>query len=376
MASAPELMTIFQRISSRVEEGTESYNSLSKIIVRRAEVEDKIAELLKSLIPEKTDPNDPLLSAVVEEIKQEISIHTAFAGEIRNKLIVHNTRYMATLKENQKKIENSLKHHQSNIGKYITDLDKMKKDIDSNMAKLQSLPPNKKPSQEQYIQKIVGQMKLKQDELNKEVMKLHQGAIPMLHKDFSEFDSGRLLKMQAGITQMYTLLNYALEAKSVHSKSLLTKMNNFDGTDKSQRFVTRAFDPTVKSLNDETDLYVFAIEDYKSEDPGDLSFVRGDKILVLAQHQSGWWDGKIGDKKGLFPNSFVKLPTQEVTKNEPIGAVFLCVKDYEAAGGGEISLLSGDLVYVDYVIKERCSGRNIRTGKRGYFPLSVLEKRL
>ena len=158
------------------------------------------------------------------------------------------------------------------------------------------------------------------------------------------------------------------------SKKLLVKLDNFDGNDRSLRFVDKAFDPHSTSIDENQILIGFALEDFQSEDPGDLKFIRGDKITILVQHQSGWWEGEVNGKKGLFPKTFISFTNKDKVVNVPIGAVFLCIKDHVGSIGGDISILSGDLVYVDYIIKEKCSGRNLRNNKRGYFPLSILEK--
>nr|AGM32976.1 SH3 domain containing protein [Coptotermes formosanus] len=155
------------------------------------------------------------------------------------------------------------------------------------------------------------------------------------------------------------------------------KMQKFDANDRSQRFLRGAFDPTPKAENfEEQDVFAYAIADFGSEEPLDLQFLRGDKIKVLLQHTSGWWEGDLNGNKGYFPRSFVQVAGAVEVKNEPIGAVFLCVHDQKGSRSGELALLDGDLVLVDFIVKDKCTGTNLRTSLRGTFPLSLLDSRM
>jgi hypothetical protein len=150
-------------------------------------------------------------------------------------------------------------------------------------------------------------------------------------------------------------------------------LSTYDGGDRSARYVKRVFDAKQKVLAEEDpDLHVYALADFKTEDSRDLKFVRGDKIKVLVQHNSGWWEGELDDKRGLFPSNFIMFEGKTEQKPEPIGAVFLVIADYTPRRGGEIALFVGDFVHVDWCQGERCSG----TSARGYFPLDYLEQKI
>jgi hypothetical protein len=173
-------------------------------------------------------------------------------------------------------------------------------------------------------------------------------------------------------------LKAKLEETTVHGIQIFKGgMSTFDGGDRSMRYVGRVFDVKQTTISEEDpDLHVYALADFRSEDPGDLEFVRGDKIKVLVQHGSGWWEGEIGEKRGLFPHTFTMSEGKTDQKSDPIGAVFLVIADFEPRRGNEIPLLVGDLVHVDWRQGERCSGTNQRINKRGYFPLDNLEQKI
>jgi len=51
---------------------------------------------------------------------------------------------------------------------------------------------------------------------------------------------------------------------------------------------------------------VTALFDNVPDDSDELAFSAGDRIEVIKKDPSGWWEGKIGMKKGIFPANFVK----------------------------------------------------------------------
>ncbi|KAI9314344.1 hypothetical protein BX666DRAFT_1971820 [Dichotomocladium elegans] len=55
---------------------------------------------------------------------------------------------------------------------------------------------------------------------------------------------------------------------------------------------------------------VKAIYPFHSEDPASLHFDKDDLIDVLAQLDSGWWDGWCGGARGWFPSNYVEVITE------------------------------------------------------------------
>ena len=50
---------------------------------------------------------------------------------------------------------------------------------------------------------------------------------------------------------------------------------------------------------------VVALYNHVASEPGELSFKKGDVITVTKRDSSGWWEGKLGGKAGLFPSNYV-----------------------------------------------------------------------
>lgn len=54
-----------------------------------------------------------------------------------------------------------------------------------------------------------------------------------------------------------------------------------------------------------------ALYTYESPESGDLTFREGDVILV-GKKEGEWWNGSIGDRKGVFPSNYVKPKEADV----------------------------------------------------------------
>mmetsp|Transcript_19565 Transcript_19565/g.32167 ORF Transcript_19565/g.32167 Transcript_19565/m.32167 type:complete len:801 (-) Transcript_19565:50-2452(-) len=57
-----------------------------------------------------------------------------------------------------------------------------------------------------------------------------------------------------------------------------------------------------------------ALYDHSANEAGELSFAKGDKIHVISQDQSGWWEGRLPNGIiGVFPSNYVVLDEQPTT---------------------------------------------------------------
>lgn len=50
---------------------------------------------------------------------------------------------------------------------------------------------------------------------------------------------------------------------------------------------------------------VQALYDFAPQEPGELEFRRGDVITVTDRTDQHWWHGEIGNRRGLFPSTYV-----------------------------------------------------------------------
>uniref|UniRef100_A0A6I8PD80 Intersectin 2 n=1 Tax=Ornithorhynchus anatinus TaxID=9258 RepID=A0A6I8PD80_ORNAN len=123
-----------------------------------------------------------------------------------------------------------------------------------------------------------------------------------------------------------------------------------------------------------------ALYSYSSSEPGDLTFIEGEEILVT-QKDGEWWTGSIDERIGIFPSNYVKPKDQEsfgsagksgiANKKPEIAQV---TSAYTASGAEQLSLAPGQLILI---LKKNPSGwwqgeLQARGKKRqkGWFPAS------
>eukprot|EP00834_Sanchytrium_tribonematis_P000529 NODE_10_length_61504_cov_0.956502.p1 type:complete len:1364 gc:universal NODE_10_length_61504_cov_0.956502:118-4209(+) len=110
-----------------------------------------------------------------------------------------------------------------------------------------------------------------------------------------------------------------------------------------------------------------ALYDFRGTEEGDLSFSKGDKIIVndstndLSQNETSWWSGYIENIEGMFgnfPANYVILEDYELIDppfennlgkqiHEPRGLQYArCIFDFEAVQTGDLNMKKGDLLIV------------------------------
>jgi hypothetical protein len=372
-----DLQVIFARILDRVNRASGSFFVAATLLARRMEVESRIAAMLEEVIPRDFDPKDPVLTGLVEELRTEAEQHRIFCNELRQNVVAPNSAFINTVREKQKVIGGLIGKSQQEIVKAIKEIEVAAKAVALEEAKLDQTPPSKMGAQRQRIEKAQAEHRKKIQNERLTSQRIQERSVPQIHIEFSEFDEARLVKQTNSIVYFVESKQRMNEAINSGIANFRGKIDTYDPRDRSHRYVARVVDFSNKTLSEtEPDLIAFAVADYVSDGPKDLQFERGDQIRVLVQHASGWWEGQLEDKRGLFPRSFIMFPREDDGKNEPVGAVFLVVNDYQAKRGGEIGMLVGDMVYVEFCQIDKCSGFNMRTGARGFFPLEVLERKI
>lgn len=377
--SGEELLTILKRIKERVKTGTSDYSSLYKMLIVRADMEDKYTQMLQQAYPENFNQNDQLVKLYTEDLKNEVETRKKFVEELRTQVIAPMKIFMTTLHEEEKQISTAIDKHSSKLKKSCESVDKAKKNLEDVQTKVAQAPPQKKESIQKKEKKATQELLQKQEKANTVFVSIQQNEMPTMHIKFSEFDTKCMEKMQSNIKDFQNIKVNLSKKMTDQVMFVMTQLDAFDGRGQSERYVSRVFDAKLQDsdLSDKALVGAIAISDYRSEEPSDLSFSRGDKIKIISQHSSGWWIGEFDGRTGTFPETFVEVFTGKEShtpsKNEPVGAVFLVKTDYTPPPrSGELSLLMGDLVYVDYLTRGRCSGTNLRTRKRGFFPMSII----
>jgi len=370
---ANELMDVYSRISQRIKTGVESFESVFKILQKRLEAEEKFTQILKDLIPEKKDPDDIILNAIVEDIQVEINQHNRIIKDLTLLVVDPLKPFKKAQTENMKNIENLLNSQIKEVSKAIKELESSQKSLEGEQAKMSGIKPDKKDAQKKKIDKAAADVEEKKKKCDFIANKSQAESMPKLHQSFGDFDKSRLKKMQDNVLCYSQLKGRQCDANKESANRLTKKMNNFEASDRSKLIVNQMFDANSKPDDREMGTYAYAINDYQSEEPGDLQFERGDKIKVLLQHSSGWWDGEINGKKGFFPKSFVEVASSPEPKSIAIDTVLIVKYDFKPLRPEEIVLFVGDMIRVESVVGDKCLGTNLRTKQRGVFPLQKLD---
>ena len=108
--------------------------------------------------------------------------------------------------------------------------------------------------------------------------------------------------------------------------------------------------------------------DYNPDDPNELTFKQGDIITVLQKDPSGWWQGELNGRIGVFPS---------VDWVEELGVgsgVKQCRALYEYVGDNEfeLSIRPGDIITIEGNEDGWYSGRN-QSGQFGRYPSNYVE---
>uniref|UniRef100_A0A670ZMY6 SH3 domain containing 19 n=1 Tax=Pseudonaja textilis TaxID=8673 RepID=A0A670ZMY6_PSETE len=108
-----------------------------------------------------------------------------------------------------------------------------------------------------------------------------------------------------------------------------------------------------------------ALHDFTAETQEDLSFKKGDCILILEQVDSEWYRGRLNGKEGIFPAVFVHVCSERKPKAKAL-------YDFHAENVDELSFKIGDIITsVQSVDEEWMSGE--LQDKFGIFPRNFVQ---
>ncbi|XP_060526591.1 SH3 domain-containing kinase-binding protein 1-like [Cylas formicarius] len=112
--------------------------------------------------------------------------------------------------------------------------------------------------------------------------------------------------------------------------------------------------------------------DYSAKQEDELTLKKGDVIKNVVKKSGGWWEGTLNDKKGMFPDNFVRVMDNDsvVLRNKKdLTRIRQCKVDfsYDQEHEDELTLKVGDVIDI---IGEAEDGwwRGILNGKEGVFP--------
>lgn len=118
-----------------------------------------------------------------------------------------------------------------------------------------------------------------------------------------------------------------------------------------------------------------ALHSFTAETSEDLSFKRGDRILLLQRLDSDWYRGRLHDREGIFPAAFVrpcpaeaKSTSAKALKGRKAKALY----DFHGENEDELTFKAGDIITeLESVDDDWMSGELM--GKSGIFPKNYVQ---
>lgn len=123
---------------------------------------------------------------------------------------------------------------------------------------------------------------------------------------------------------------------------------------------------------------VRALYNYDATEESELSFKANDRLIVLQKDDSGWWQGELGGRVGMFPSNFVEVvdpnaPTKEAAaEQKELGGQCKVLYDYNADSDSELSIKEGEVLTVESEDEGWFFGFNSK-GESGRFPSNYVQ---
>ncbi|XP_075054940.1 SH3 domain-containing protein 19 isoform X2 [Mixophyes fleayi] len=118
-----------------------------------------------------------------------------------------------------------------------------------------------------------------------------------------------------------------------------------------------------------------ALYDFTAEAEDDLSFRKGDKILIVERLDLEWYKGRLNGREGILPTAFVQHCSGLTARPSPGGKPGMARALYDFCGenGDELSFKAGDLISaLESVDNEWMSGE--LHGRTGIFPKNFVQR--
>ncbi|EDX06936.1 drk [Drosophila simulans] len=129
----------------------------------------------------------------------------------------------------------------------------------------------------------------------------HEGAFLIRISESSPGDFSLSVKCPDGVQHFKVL-------RDAQSKFFLwvVKFNSLNELVEYHRTasVSRSQDVKLRDMIPE-EMLVQALYDFVPQESGELDFRRGDVITVTDRSDENWWNGEIGNRKGIFPATYV-----------------------------------------------------------------------
>ncbi|XP_066247076.1 uncharacterized protein B0303.7 [Euwallacea similis] len=113
-----------------------------------------------------------------------------------------------------------------------------------------------------------------------------------------------------------------------------------------------------KEISDIETSYGIVIHDYPASLPSDLNLQAGDVVILLHRINEDWLYGKVIDKEGMFPESFIDIQVPLKEEENIVTALY----DFQAQMPGDLTIKTGQKIRVTKKISDdwlfgKCNGQ-------------------
>ncbi|XP_022162100.1 SH3 domain-containing RING finger protein 3 isoform X2 [Myzus persicae] len=129
---------------------------------------------------------------------------------------------------------------------------------------------------------------------------------------------------------------------------------------------------TSKQVPYQRNMFARALYDYSSKEPGDLSFKKGDMIILRQKVDSNWYQGEANGVIGIFPLSYVQVFPTSLPSHIPQCKALYDFKMNKEDDEGCLSFSKGDIITVLRRIDQNWAEGKI-SNRIGIFPLSFVD---
>jgi len=123
---------------------------------------------------------------------------------------------------------------------------------------------------------------------------------------------------------------------------------------------------------------VRALYNYDATEESELSFKANERLVVLQKDDSGWWQGELNGRVGMFPSNFVEVvdpnaPATNGGDQKEHGGQCKVLYDYNADSDSELTIKEGELLTVESEDEGWFFGFNSKGGS-GRFPSNYVQQ--
>ncbi|KAM9086876.1 SH3 domain-containing protein 19 isoform 2-T2 [Megaptera novaeangliae] len=118
-----------------------------------------------------------------------------------------------------------------------------------------------------------------------------------------------------------------------------------------------------------------ALHSFTAETSDDLSFKRGDRILIMERVDPDWYKGRLRDREGIFPAVFVRPCPAEAKSMAALalkGRKAKALYDFHGENEDELSFKAGDIITELESVDDDWMSGELR-GKSGIFPKTYIQ---